>query len=59
MGEIVTSGNLIIAVPLALLAGLISFASPCILPLVPGYLGYIGGFTSEADRPRRGRLVLG
>ncbi|WP_374193810.1 cytochrome c biogenesis CcdA family protein [Glaciihabitans sp. dw_435] len=57
--EIVNSGSLFFAIPLALLAGLISFLSPCILPLVPGYMGYIGGFTSEADRPRRGRLLLG
>lgn len=59
IGEIVTSGNLLIALPLALLAGLISFASPCVLPLVPGYLGYIGGFTTQADRPGRARLLLG
>lgn len=44
IGEIVLSGNLLIAIPIALLAGLVSFASPCILPLVPGYLGYVGGF---------------
>jgi cytochrome c-type biogenesis protein len=44
---------------IALAAGVVAFASPCVLPLVPGYLGYIGGFTSEADRPRRSRLVLG
>ena len=56
---IITNGNLLFAFPLALLAGLISFASPCVLPLVPGYLGYIGGFTSEADRPSRRRLLLG
>nr|WP_218958800.1 cytochrome c biogenesis CcdA family protein [Ruania alkalisoli] len=31
------------AAPVALLAGFISFASPCVLPLVPGYLGYVGG----------------
>jgi cytochrome c-type biogenesis protein len=57
--EIVSSGNLGLALGLALLAGIVSFASPCVLPLVPGYLGYIGGFTSDADRPGRGRLFLG
>ncbi|WP_052114071.1 cytochrome c biogenesis CcdA family protein [Actinotalea fermentans] len=31
------------ALPLAVLAGLVSFASPCVLPLVPGYLGYVSG----------------
>ena len=67
IGELVTSGNLLLAVPIALLAGLISFASPCILPLVPGYLGYVGGFAGAASgdnsagaaRASRNRLVLG
>nr|WP_311836001.1 cytochrome c biogenesis protein CcdA [Cellulomonas fimi] len=39
------SGSLLLAVPVALIAGLVSFASPCVLPLVPGYLGYLGGMT--------------
>ena len=56
---IVTNGNLVLALLIALAAGFVAFASPCVLPLVPGYLGYIGGFTSEADRPRRARLVTG
>ena len=43
----VLSAPLLLTVPVALLAGVISFASPCILPLVPGYLAYIGGFTGE------------
>ncbi|MBU4214882.1 MAG: cytochrome c biogenesis CcdA family protein [Actinobacteria bacterium] len=34
---------MLLALPVALLAGLVSFASPCVLPLVPGYLGYLGG----------------
>jgi cytochrome c-type biogenesis protein len=55
----VESGNLLFALGLAVLAGFISFASPCVLPLVPGYLGYVGGFTTEAERPRRRRLVAG
>ena len=40
-GEIVFNGQLFAAIPIALLAGLVSFASPCVLPLVPGYLGYV------------------
>ncbi len=59
LGELVFSGNLLLALPGAVLAGIVSFASPCVLPLVPGYLAYIGGFTSEADRGGRGRLLLG
>lgn len=51
--EAVLSGQLLVAIPIALLAGLVSFASPCILPLVPGYLGYIGGF-ADAGQNRAG-----
>nr|WP_210422652.1 MULTISPECIES: cytochrome c biogenesis protein CcdA [unclassified Cryobacterium] len=50
---------MLLALPIALLAGLISFASPCILPLLPGYLAYIGGFAGEPDRGQRRRLLLG
>jgi len=56
----VTSGSLLLAVPLAALAGLVSFASPCVLPLVPGYLSYVTGLTGvDLAEQRRGRLVLG
>lgn len=37
------SGSMLLALPVALLAGLISFASPCVVPLVPGYVGFLGG----------------
>jgi cytochrome c-type biogenesis protein len=63
--ELVSSGQLVVAVPIALLAGLVSFASPCVLPLVPGYLAYIGGFTdgrstaAKGDRRGQARLGLG
>lgn len=47
MGEtfsgLVTDGPLLVAVAVAALVGLISFASPCVLPLVPGYLAYVSG----------------
>lgn len=46
--DIATSGSLLLAVPVALAAGLVSFLSPCMLPLVPGYLSYITGL-SGAD----------
>ena len=45
VGETVVSGSLVVAIPLAMLAGLFSFASPCVLPLVPGYLSYVTGLT--------------
>lgn len=45
LAEVVLHGSLLAALPVALLAGLVSFASPCVLPLVPGYLGYVGGMT--------------
>jgi cytochrome c-type biogenesis protein len=60
IGEIVLSGNLLLALPIALAAGFLAFASPCVLPLVPGYLAYIGGVTSSAElEQKRGRLLLG
>lgn len=43
--EAVTSGALLVAFPIAVIAGLVSFASPCVLPLVPGYLSFITGLT--------------
>ncbi|WP_405613885.1 cytochrome c biogenesis CcdA family protein [Streptomyces sp. NBC_01511] len=60
MNETVFSGALVLALPIALLAGLISFFSPCVLPLVPGYLSYVTGIsgTDLADA-RRGRMVIG
>ena len=58
--ETVTSGSLLLAVPVALLAGLVSFASPCVLPLVPGYLSYVTGLAGiDLETARRGRMVLG
>jgi cytochrome c-type biogenesis protein len=58
VGELVGDGQLLVALPIALLAGLLSFLSPCILPLVPGYLGYVGGLSGSGRRDRS-RLVLG
>ncbi len=47
-------GFILLALPLAILAGLLSFISPCILPLVPGYLSYAAGFSQS-----KGRVLLG
>lgn len=70
---IIGSGALWLAIPVAMLAGLVSFLSPCVLPLVPGYLGFLGGAAAPRHRasaadgatvstieaPARSRLVLG
>ena len=56
----IASGALPVAVLIALVAGLVSFASPCVLPLVPGFLGYVTGLSDVAlERRRRSRTVLG
>lgn len=58
--EVILDGSLIAALPVALLAGFVSFASPCVLPLVPGYLGYITGLTGvDLREQRRGRILTG
>ena len=46
--SLVSSGPLLLAIPVAAAAGAVTFLSPCCLPLVPGYLAYITGM-SGAD----------
>ncbi|MFT3797218.1 cytochrome c biogenesis CcdA family protein [Microbacterium sp.] len=53
-GSIVFDGALWLALPIAMLAGLVSFLSPCVLPLVPGYLGFLGGAVGAAGAGREG-----
>ena len=43
--ETVISGSLLLAAPIAFAAGAVSFLSPCVLPLVPGYLSFVTGLT--------------
>jgi cytochrome c-type biogenesis protein len=58
--ETVMDGSMLMAAPIALLAGLVSFLSPCVLPLVPGYLGYVTGLTgADLQDQKRGRMFLG
>ena len=58
VSDTIATGALPLAVAVAALAGLVSFASPCVLPLVPGFLGYVTGL-SDAARQSRWRVVLG
>ncbi|MGH3320165.1 MAG: cytochrome c biogenesis CcdA family protein [Streptosporangiaceae bacterium] len=66
----VLAGPLLLALPVAAIAGLVSFLSPCVLPLVPGYVSYVTGLSgvdiAERERPRdrprdghRGRVIAG
>ncbi len=67
--QTVSGGSLLLAIPIAFVAGLLSFLSPCVLPLVPGYLSYVTGLTGaelageavegESSEPRRSKVMLG
>ncbi|OEV03347.1 cytochrome c biogenesis CcdA family protein [Streptomyces oceani] len=60
MNDTVLSGALLLALPIAVLGGLVSFFSPCVLPLVPGYLSYVTGVTgTDLAEAKRGRMLLG
>jgi cytochrome c-type biogenesis protein len=58
------NGSLALAIPVAMMAGLVSFFSPCVIPLLPGYLSYTTGLSGadlasgEAEQ-HRGRMLLG
>lgn len=54
----VTDGPLLVAAGVAALVGLVGFLSPCVLPLVPGYLSYVAGL-SGSEGPSQRRMVSG
>ncbi len=54
------SGSLVLAIPVALVAGLVSFFSPCVIPLLPGYLSYATGLSgADLENAGRGRMLAG
>jgi len=56
----VASGSLLLALPVAVAAGALSFLSPCVLPLVPGYLSYVTGLVgADLQQAKRGRVLAG
>ena len=55
----VTDGPLLFALPVAAAAGLVSFLSPCVLPLVPGYLSYVTGLTGADLSAPAGQMPVG
>lgn len=63
--ETVTDGSMLLAIPVAVFAGFLSFASPCVLPLVPGYLSYVTGLShneliaSDSSVKQRSRILIG
>jgi cytochrome c-type biogenesis protein len=58
-GDIILNGSMLAAIPMALLAGLVSFLSPCVLPLVPGYLGFVSGMSGTNHEASRRRTLIG
>lgn len=61
--DAVFDANVLVAAGIAFAAGLVSFASPCVVPLVPGYLSFMTGLSgeelAEGGTARRGRVLLG
>jgi cytochrome c-type biogenesis protein len=63
VGRLIFDANVLVAGVVAFAAGIVSFASPCVVPLVPGYLSYVTGLSGEdlvAGEPAaKGRVALG
>lgn len=59
-GTTAFSGSLLLAIPVAVVAGLVSFFSPCVMPLLPGYVSYVSGLSAvDLADARRGRMLVG
>jgi cytochrome c-type biogenesis protein len=59
-GTTAFSGSLLLAIPVAVVAGLVSFFSPCVMPLLPGYVSYVSGLSAvDLEHARRGRMLAG
>jgi cytochrome c-type biogenesis protein len=56
---LVTDGPLLVAAGVAALVGVVGFLSPCVLPLVPGYLSYVAGLSGDAAQPSQRRMLAG
>jgi cytochrome c-type biogenesis protein len=54
--EIASAGPILLALAVCLLAGLVSFASPCVVPLVPGYLSYLAAVVGVDEHPQPGAV---
>src|SRR5215204_4731882 len=58
--ETAVGGSMLLALPVAVVAGLVSFFSPCVVPLLPGYLSYTTGLSgADLESARRGRMLAG
>ncbi len=61
--SLILDGNVLVAAAIAFAAGLVGFASPCVIPLVPGYLSYMTGLSGEdlvqGGVRARGRVLVG
>ena len=55
----VSNGPLLVAIAVAALVGVVGFLSPCVLPLVPGYLSYLAGLSGSDNSPAQRRMIAG
>jgi cytochrome c-type biogenesis protein len=59
LSHTVENGPLLVAAGVAALVGVIGFLSPCVLPLVPGYLSYVAGLSGDGTKPSQRRMASG